>query len=80
MSALRPFAPAAFVKTARDGTLVRLADIGSVELGAETYSSLLRFQGRESVGFGVLALPTANALDVQRGIATEPTSAAKRPE
>jgi HAE1 family hydrophobic/amphiphilic exporter-1 len=59
------------VKTARDGTLVRLADIGSVELGAETYSSLLRFQGRESVGFGVLALPTANALDVQRGIATE---------
>ena len=59
------------VKTARDGTLVRLADIGSVELGAETYSSLLRFQGLDSVGFGVLALPTANALDVQRGVSTE---------
>ena len=28
-----------------DGTLVRLRDVGSVELGAETYSSLLRFQG-----------------------------------
>jgi hydrophobic/amphiphilic exporter-1 (mainly G- bacteria), HAE1 family len=59
------------VKTARDGTLVRLADIGSVELGAETYSSQLRFQGRDAVGFGVLALPTANALDVQRGISAE---------
>jgi HAE1 family hydrophobic/amphiphilic exporter-1 len=59
------------VKTARDGTLVRLADIGSVELGAETYSSLLRFQGIDAVGFGVLALPTANALDVQRGVAAE---------
>ena len=59
------------VKTARDGTLVRLADIGSVELGAETYSSLLRFQGLDAVGFGVLALPTANALDVQRGVSTE---------
>ena len=59
------------VKTARDGTLVRLADIGSVELGAESYSSLLRFQGLDSVGFGVLALPTANALDVQRGVSTE---------
>ena len=59
------------VKTARDGTLVRLADIGSVELGAESYSSLLRFQGLDSVGFGVLALPTANALDVQRGVSSE---------
>ena len=59
------------VKTAPDGTLVRLVDIGTVELGAETYSSLLRFQGRDAVGFGVLALPTANALDVQRGVATE---------
>ena len=49
-------------------TLVRLGDVGSVELGAETYSSLLRFQGVDAVGFGVLALPTANALDVQRGV------------
>ena len=59
------------VKTAEDGTLVRLADVGTVELGAETYSSLLRFQGIDAVGFGVLALPTANALDVQRGVAAE---------
>jgi HAE1 family hydrophobic/amphiphilic exporter-1 len=59
------------VKAGRDGTLVRLADIGSVELGAESYSSLLRFQGLDAVGFGVLALPTANALDVQRGVSAE---------
>jgi HAE1 family hydrophobic/amphiphilic exporter-1 len=59
------------VKTAEDGTLVRLADVGTVELGAESYSSLLRFQGMDAVGFGVLALPTANALDVQRGVAAE---------
>jgi hydrophobic/amphiphilic exporter-1 (mainly G- bacteria), HAE1 family len=59
------------VKSGDDGTLVRLQDVGQVELGAETYSSLLRFQGVEAVGFGVLALPTANALDVQRGVAAE---------
>jgi HAE1 family hydrophobic/amphiphilic exporter-1 len=59
------------VKTAKDGTLVRLADVGTVELGAESYSSVLRFQGIDAVGFGVLALPTANALDVQRGVAAE---------
>src|SRR5213075_699801 len=32
------------VKTGNDGTLVRLRDVGSIELGAETYSNVLRFQ------------------------------------
>jgi len=50
---------------------VRLADVADVELGAESYSSLLRFQGVEGVGFGVLALPTANALEIQRGVTDE---------
>ena len=59
------------VKAGRDGTLVRLRDIGAVELGAETYSSLLRFQGLDAVGFAVVALPTANALDIQRGVTAE---------
>src|ERR671912_1199513 len=56
------------VKSAPDGTLIRLGDVAAVELGAESYSSLLRFQGVEGVGFGVLALPTANALEIQRGV------------
>jgi HAE1 family hydrophobic/amphiphilic exporter-1 len=59
------------VEAAPDGTLVRLADVGTVELGAESYSSLLRFQGIDAVGFGVLALPTANALEIQRGVTAE---------
>ncbi len=41
------------------------------ELGAETYSNVLRFQGKEAIGFAVTALPTANALDVQRGVTDE---------
>ena len=61
------------VKSAPDGTLVRLGDVAAVELGAESYSSLLRFQGIEGVGFGVLALPTANALEIQRGVTEEMT-------
>jgi len=52
------------VKAGKEGALIRLQDVGRVELGAETYSSILRFQGRDSVGFAVIALPTANALDV----------------
>ena len=61
------------VKSAPDGTLIRLGDVAAVELGAESYSSLLRFQGVEGVGFGVLALPTANALEIQRGVTDEMT-------
>src|ERR1043165_3952515 len=32
------------VKAANEGSLVRLQDVGSVELGAETYANVLRFQ------------------------------------
>ncbi len=56
------------VQTGPDATLVRLRDIGTVELGAESYSTLLRYQGVDAMGFGILGLPTANALDVQRGV------------
>jgi HAE1 family hydrophobic/amphiphilic exporter-1 len=59
------------VKSAPGGDLVRLKDIGTAELGAETYSSTLRFQGFDAVGFGVIALPTANILDVERGVIAE---------
>jgi HAE1 family hydrophobic/amphiphilic exporter-1 len=59
------------VRAGADGTLVRLRDVGSVELGAEQYSSLLRFQAQDAVGFAVLALPTANALEIQRGVTDE---------
>jgi HAE1 family hydrophobic/amphiphilic exporter-1 len=59
------------VKAGAGGTLVRVRDIGSVELGAETYGSQLRFQGIDAVGFGVTQLPTANALDVERLVRAE---------
>ena len=59
------------VKAAPGGALVRLKDVGRAELGAETYASQLRFQGVEAVGFGVIQLPTANALDVENAVTAE---------
>jgi HAE1 family hydrophobic/amphiphilic exporter-1 len=59
------------VKEGADGTLVRLGDVGTTELGAETYSSSLRFQGTDAIGFAVIGLPSANALSVQRGVSEE---------
>ena len=59
------------LKSGTGGSLVRLKDVGRAELGAETYSSVLRFQGVEAVGFGVIQLPTANALDLERAVVSE---------
>ena len=59
------------VKTGADGTLVRLRDVGRAELGAQDYSSLLRFNGRSAVGLGVFQLPNANALAVKKAVTAE---------
>ena len=56
------------VKAGTDGALVRVSDVGRVELGAETYSSNLRFLGLDASGMGIQLLPTANALEVDEGV------------
>jgi HAE1 family hydrophobic/amphiphilic exporter-1 len=61
------------IKAGEGGSLVRLSDVGSAELGAETYSSTLRYQGFDALGFAVIGLPTANALDVREGVEAELT-------
>jgi len=59
------------VKRAPDGTLVRFRDVGRTELGAENYGTDLRYNGRDSVGIGVLQLPTANQLTVYGDVVAE---------
>jgi HAE1 family hydrophobic/amphiphilic exporter-1 len=59
------------VKSGANGALVRVKDIGRVELGAENYSSRLRFAGFEASGIGVQLLPSANALEVFDGVQKE---------
>ncbi len=59
------------VKTGQDAALVRVRDVGRVELGAETYSANLRFRGLEASGMGIALLPSANALDVYQGVMAE---------
>jgi HAE1 family hydrophobic/amphiphilic exporter-1 len=59
------------LKTGTDGTLVRLRDVGRAELGAQDYSSLLRFNGHNAVGLGAFQFPGANALDVKQRVVAE---------
>src|ERR1700674_3486310 len=66
------------LKTGTDGNLVRLKDVGRAELGAEDYSSNLRFNGHEAVGFGIAQLPGANALTVDKAAKAEMLRLSKR--
>ncbi len=59
------------LRTTPDGGYVRVRDVGRVELGAEDYSSSVRFDGHSAVGIGILQLPDANALDVAKGVTAQ---------
>ncbi len=59
------------VKAGRGAALVRVKDVGRVELGAESYSSRLRFGGFEASGIGIQLLPEANAIQVFEGVQRE---------
>ena len=51
-----------------DGAIVRIRDIGSVELGARTYASNSTLSGNPATSMGIYQLPGANALDVTAGV------------
>jgi multidrug efflux pump len=52
----------------QDGAVVRLGDIADVVLGAETYDQEVSFNGQTAVFIGIYPLPTANTLDVMKGV------------
>jgi HAE1 family hydrophobic/amphiphilic exporter-1 len=66
------------LKKGEGGDLVRVRDVGHAELGAESYTSELRFNGRPAVGFGVTQLPSANALNVYRSATADLDRLSKR--
>jgi len=52
------------LKTDTDGSVLRIKDVATVDLGAESYSTLAYLNGKSTVGIGIFQLPNANALDV----------------
>ena len=59
------------IKVGSDGTQTKLKDVGRVELGAQSYSSSAKINGKPGVALGVYQLPGSNALDVARQVATK---------
>ncbi|BBB30780.1 efflux RND transporter permease subunit [Neptunomonas japonica] len=59
------------VRVNSDGSQVRIKDLARVELGAASYGSFGRLNGKPAVAMAVYQLPGANALDVADNIRTE---------
>ena len=56
------------LRTRSDGSVLRVRDVGRVELGAQSYGSFGRVGGKPAALVGIFQLPDANALDVSRGV------------
>ncbi|MBP2295531.1 efflux RND transporter permease subunit [Azospirillum rugosum] len=59
------------VRTNPNGGIVRLGDIGRVELGAQSYSSTAKLDGNPAATLVVYQSPDANALDVAKAVRAE---------
>ncbi|NQE63802.1 efflux RND transporter permease subunit [Caulobacter sp. RHG1] len=56
------------VKNSTGGATVRLSDVARVELGAENYGSLAKFNGHQASGIAIRLAPGANALDTAKAV------------
>lgn len=50
------------------GKLVRVRDVGRVDLGAQTYSQFCQLNGKKSAGVAIYQLPGANALATAKNV------------
>jgi HAE1 family hydrophobic/amphiphilic exporter-1 len=66
------------VKTGYSGDVTRVRDVGSVELGAQTYSQLFSLNQKPAVGIGVFQSPGANALEVEKAVEIKMAALAAR--
>jgi hydrophobe/amphiphile efflux-1 (HAE1) family protein len=58
------------ILTTPEGGAIRLSDVGRVEMGAENYAFISRFNGQPASGFGVSLATGANALDTAERVKT----------
>jgi len=59
------------VLSSNDGAVVRVKDVGTVEMGADATDVEVRYSGDEAIFMGIWPLPNANTLDVIQGVRDE---------
>ncbi|TAM87547.1 hydrophobe/amphiphile efflux-1 family RND transporter, partial [bacterium] len=66
------------LRAGANGGYVRLGDVAKIDLGSESYDTAIRFDGKtNSIGLGVLQLPSANALSVSQAVRAQMDTLAK---
>jgi hydrophobic/amphiphilic exporter-1 (mainly G- bacteria), HAE1 family len=58
-------------QTAQGGRLVRVKDIGRVDMGAQTYSQDFKLDGKPAAGIAIYQTPNANSLKVAAEVASK---------
>nr|WP_250125779.1 efflux RND transporter permease subunit [Chroococcidiopsis sp. CCMEE 29] len=66
------------LKADEKGSLVKIKDVGRVELGAENYNSFARFNNRNAVGYEIYQIPGSNSLAVANAVKAELKQLAKK--
>jgi len=59
------------VLRSQDGAVIRISDVGEVELGADSTDVEVRYNGTNAIFMGIWPQPNANTLDVIAGVRAE---------
>ncbi|MGB6175903.1 MAG: efflux RND transporter permease subunit, partial [Methylocella sp.] len=65
-------------QTAQGGRLIRVKDIGRIELGSQTYSQQCYLNGKPAAGIAIYQTPDANSLQVGHEVAVKVAELARR--
>ena len=65
-------------QTAQGGRLIRVKDVGRIELGSQTFSQLCNLNGRPAAGIAIYQTPDANSLQVGKEVAAKMADLARR--
>ncbi|HGY3715394.1 TPA: efflux RND transporter permease subunit [Citrobacter gillenii] len=60
-----------FLKVQQDGSQVLLRDVARIELGAENYSTVARYNGKPAAGIAIKLAAGANALETSQAVKNE---------
>lgn len=60
-----------FLKVQQDGSQVLLRDVARIELGAENYATVARYNGKPAAGIAIKLAAGANALETSRAVKKE---------
>jgi len=66
------------IRSNPDGSTLRLRDVARIEMGAQTYDTISRFNGRATSGMAIYQLPGSNAVETAQNITTRLNELKKR--